>query len=326
MLSDRLAQVAKSVLKRRAMGVALCVVFLIGASPVCGQSGLRIAKEQAGARVSAGNQLVMQYQGVENPMKPYVKLWATPGGVNVLRDSPADHKHHHGLMFAVAVDGVNFWEERQGSSGCQKNRSLVADGVRQRDGRSCAVLTHQIEWIGPDSSKLMLQEQRILKVCRADDVAASLLIWQGRFRAPPGQPSVTLGGSRYFGLGMRFVRSMDIGGQFQNADGKTGVEGTNDTRSAWCAYRAVADGKPVTVAMFDYPDNPRHPATWFTMDSHFAYLAATLNLSKQPLVIHSGKPLVLRYAVALWDGHVEAGQIDQLYRRLTAWSSEEDEH
>ena len=44
-------------------------------------------------------------------MKPYADQLFSPAGVQVLRDSPLDHKHHHGLMYALAVDGVNFWEE-----------------------------------------------------------------------------------------------------------------------------------------------------------------------------------------------------------------------
>ena len=149
-----------------------------------------------------------------------------------------------------------------------------------------------------------------------------MLAWRCRLGAPPGKQSVTLSGSPYFGLGMRFVVSMDAGGQFQNADGKTGVEGTNAVQSAWCAYSAVADGKPVTVAMFDSPNNPRHPATWFTMNTPFAYLAVTLNLSKEPLVIEAEKPLELQYAVAVWDGHVKAEKIDTLYARLRKWAAE----
>ncbi|MHC4656117.1 MAG: DUF6807 family protein, partial [Planctomycetota bacterium] len=45
------------------------------------------------------------------PFKPYVQQLFSPAGVNILRDAPADHLHHHALMFAVKVNGVNFWEE-----------------------------------------------------------------------------------------------------------------------------------------------------------------------------------------------------------------------
>jgi hypothetical protein len=80
----------------------------------------------------------------------------------------------------------------------------------------------------------------------------------------------------------------------------------------------MADGKPVTVAMFDYPKNFRHPATWFTMEKPFAYLCATLDLSKEPFEIQQGKPLLLRYGVALWDGAPEPAEIEKLYQKWVA--------
>ena len=95
-------------------------------------------------------------------------------------------------------------------------------------------------------------------------MGATLLTWQSEFEVPQGKDFATLTGSPYFGLGMRFIKSMDTDGRFYNADGKIAVEGTNGKQAIWCAYTAKADGKPVTVAMFSHPVNERHPATWFT--------------------------------------------------------------
>ena len=313
-----------SAVSRRAVMVSLFLWALVmtGSLPAFAQEALRIAKEPAGISVRSGERLVLQYQDTPQPMKPYIKQWLTPAGVSALRDSPFDHKHHHALMFAVAVDGVNFWEERE-MSGSQKPRSLSGMKTYTRAGLDWATFTQAIDWTAPKSDAVMLKERRRIDACRVPEPAVSLLIWRCKLEPPPGKESVTLGGATYFGLGVRFVQSMDTGGRFINADGKTGVQETNAARSAWCAYSAAADGKPVTVAMFDHPANPRHPATWFTMDSGFAYLSATLDLSKQPLVVESKKPLELTYGMALWDGQVEAEQIEKLYRRLLAWAAEE---
>ena len=43
----------------------------------------------------------------------------------MVRDAPSDHLHHHGLMFAVQVNEVNFWEER-GTPGPDEVRNLPA--------------------------------------------------------------------------------------------------------------------------------------------------------------------------------------------------------
>ena len=74
-------------------------------------SDLRVKQESSTVSVSGGDRPVLRYRYDRVPMKPYVDQLFTPGGVQVLRDSPHDHKHHHGLMFAVAVDGVDFWAE-----------------------------------------------------------------------------------------------------------------------------------------------------------------------------------------------------------------------
>ncbi len=290
-------------------------VLLFAAAAAYGQDALRVEADQSAVVIKSGDKPLAKYQSVENPAKPYLAELYSPAGVNVLRDSPVDHKHHHGLMFAVAVDGVDFWAEGD-KFGLQKHRGGDEPRVIERDGRSWVVGNQKLDWVAPTGDKLLLREDRTMVVGRMADLGATVVGGQCVLEAPPGKDSVTLTGSPYFGLGMRFVQSMDKGGTFLNADGKTGVAGTNDARSAWCAYSASADGKPVTVAMFDLPQNPRHPATWFTMDQGFAYMAATLNLAKEPLKIQSRKPLVLRYAVAVWDGKVEKAKIEQLYQRL----------
>jgi hypothetical protein len=54
------------------------------------------------------------------------------------------------------------------------------------------------------------------------------------------------------------------------------------------------------------------------MDKPFAYVAATLDLSRQPFVIEAVTPLELRYAVAVWDGEIDAAKIEALYREAIA--------
>jgi Methane oxygenase PmoA len=117
---------------------------------------------------------------------------------------------------------------------------------------------------------------------------------------------------------MRFIESMDSGGRFFNADDKLGEIVRGDERLTavkWCAYTAKADGKPVTVAVFDHPENFRYPARMFTMTQHFAYLSATRNEWKEPITVKAGKPLDLRFGVAVWDGEVDKKTVEKLYQR-----------
>ena len=301
----------------------LAVDLLASASlnPAFAENPMCITAEENVVSIHAGERLLMRYRYENVPFKPYVQQLFSPRGVNVLRDAPANHLHHHGLMFAVAVDGVNFWEEQQ-AAGRQAHRSLTDVRIDKCDDIPRVSFTEHIDWINPRSGELLLKELRTIEVCQASDLDVTLLTWRSRFEPPPGRESATLTGSHYFGLGMRFLASMDKVGKFLNADGKTDNVVRGDewrVRSVWCAYTAEADGKAVTVAMFDHPDNARHPATWFTMSKPFTYLSATLNLHKKPLKVALDNPLVVRYAVALWDGRVKTSQIDKLYRRWAAW-------
>ncbi|MCP4639856.1 MAG: hypothetical protein GY851_05460 [bacterium] len=247
---------------------------------------------------------VIRYRTGDVPYKPYADVLRTPSGVNILRDAPHDHLHHHALMFAVKVNDVNFWEERD-APGRQIHRGELKTGRIVEIGAGCAWFERAVDWLAPDDS-VLLREHRRIEVHETTGV--SLVTWSSTFTAP--KPA-TLTGAHYHGFGMRFVESMDKDGAFVLPEGAEGelVRGTEYlTPAPWCAYAAKVDGKPVTVAMFDDPDNPR-PVLWFTMTAPFAYLSATLNYWREPLEIPEDGKARLRYGIAVWDGHVTAETI-----------------
>jgi hypothetical protein len=263
--------------------------------------------------VRAGSRPVLEYQSAASPMKPYVGQLFTPAGVPILRDSPKDHKHHHALMFAVKAGGVNFWEEVK-HSGRQVAQAAPALNSSRVNAASRSTILQQLDWLGPEDRKI-LEEQRTVSVISNSDIPATLVTWRSRLHAPKGQDAVTLKGTHYDGLGMRFVESMDNGGRFFNSEGKEGtlVRGTERVAEArWAAYTAKAGARPVTVAIFDHPKNPR-PGHFFTMTSPFAYLSVTLNVWKQPIEMAPDSDLDVRYGVALWDGQIKPEQVETLY-------------
>ena len=286
-------------------------------------ANLRTVQDKSTISILEGDRPVLRYRFADVPQKPYADQLFSPSGVQILRDSPHDHKHHHGLMYAVTVDKVDFWvESGKGEAnrgiGRQVHRSLGDVRAEVRNGTGRAGFVEELDWLGPAADKPLAVERRQIDVLRADDLGATLLEWRCRLQTPSGKDSIRISGSHYFGLGMRFVESMDRGGRFFCGADKpgTGVRGDEKlTPARWCAYTAKADGKPVTVAMFDHPANVRHPALMFTMTQPFAYLSATLNEWKEPLVVKAGHPLNLCYGVALWDGEADKAAVEKLYQR-----------
>ena len=297
------------------MLVGLSVLF--SALPdAWGKTPLQVTVEADSVRVCSGQAALLRYSYGDVPFKPYVKELFTPNGLNVLRDAPHDHLHHHALMFALAVDGVNYWEEMP-DAGRQGHVRFSDVVVEEQGGVPNAGFTERLNWVD-SSGQRALQEDRTIRVCQTTEPKATVVLWQSHLSVPTGKSSVTLTGAHYFGLGIRFIEAMDGVGSFRNAKGKSGTVFRGEeklVRSDWCAYTAQADGKDVTVAMFGHPDNARHPATWFTMVKPFAYLAATLGLHETPLEVMAEQPLTLCYGVALCDGVATSEQIDRLYEQ-----------
>jgi hypothetical protein len=254
------------------------------------------------------------YRSTENPKKPYMEQLFTPAGQQVLLDSPADHVHHHGLMFALSVDDVSYWEEDD-----RGGRQTVVETKAVGKG----MLSQSLRWIDPQGNA-KLNEQRRIHLSQTTD--ATWLTWQSTLAVPASIDKVHLGGSHYYGLGMRFFPSFDSVTTFRFPGGAVGeaVRGTEKmTRAPWVASVGQVDESTVTVVMLSHPTNARHPVWWFTMDEPFAYQSATLNLWKQPLTLGRHDALALTFGVALIDGDISMEQIKSLYTHWVTSLSDE---
>ena len=247
--------------------------------------------------------------------KPYLKEFRNSGGINVIRDSPPDHRHHHGIMFAVRIDGVNFWEEQE-QSGRQEQRRLLPVVEGALGGVSYASFGQELAWTRPSDPLPLLLETRRLTVCFADELGATLTDWRSVLTVPQGRDGVVLSGPNYVGLGVRFTTSMDRGGLFRNANGQSGVRETDGAEARWTAYSGpLGRGRVATVALFG---DAQTPPRWFTLDEPFAYLAATLGLDRQPVRLAENSRLELRYGLAVWATNPEPTRIQALYERWQA--------
>lgn len=297
----------------------ICLLFLLPvATLLAGEPANRkIEATDAAVCVKNGDRLVIEYVYGKDLSRPYVRQLCTPGGVNFLRDNVADHIHHHGLMFALQADAVDFWAETKGC-GREVHRTFPKLGKMAASDEDVdyAAVNEAVDWLAPGQEKPLVEETRTI-VVHGGAGDATLLTWRSDLQVGEGKAAVKLSGHHYYGLGMRFLKSMD-GAEFFTAKGKVdGAIVRNDERLTpghWCACRAQVDGKPVTVAMFDAPANPR-PALWFTMAKQFSYLSATINLWKEPFTLESGKPFALTYGVAAWDGKASPETIEKMYKQ-----------
>lgn len=286
----------------------LCSLSILVLGTVASADGEGVPQVALG--VPEGPQIAL-WQAAPNPNKPYIAQLFAPGDkpLPLLDDSPPDHFHHHGLMFAISVDDTDFWAEK-GIGHAGRQQPLEKSENRQADG-----FTRELNWLAQDDTLLVEETRKVrVRVTGKDADAVHWLDWQSKLSPAGGRDSVRLSGAHYFGLGMRFLPAWTgtAGFSWQSAANPPEVGGPERvTPGGWCAASCEIDGRPVTVLMIDHPANPR-PVTWFTMTKPFCYLSATLGLNTKPIELAAGKSLTLRYGIAVLAGAADRVRLEKL--------------
>ena len=260
--------------------------------------------------------------------KPYVRELYTLRGENVLRDAPPDHLHHHGMMYAVFVNGINFWEER-GTPGFEKHVELpLHTATIDAKGMPVASFTEIIHWLAPTNKAsadslagALLIEQRTLTVAIDEKNEEVALRWDSQFQVGPNAGKVTLHGPNYDGLGLRLPESFNHVARFQNSADQpyAGKNTQNVIPARWTSVAGVMDGREVMLVMFGRPDNARGDGFFFTMLDPFAYLSATQGLDKKPLEYSAGDKFSLSYLLTVYSENKSPEFIRQ---RCELWEKE----
>jgi hypothetical protein len=251
---------------------------------------------------------VLVYVYAPSQFKPYVKELYTLSGDNVLLDSPPDHLHHHALMYAITVNGINFWEEAT-DPGYQRSLKDPDAAVSLRlDGSPQAIITHQLFWVARTNANLpepqpaaVLIENRTLLIGVNAATEELSVHWQSDFKVGPAAASVTLSGSDYHGLGVRFPRSWDRVARHSNSQNAPyPTQGRRDVVDArWSAVAHTVEGRPQMLAVFAHPDQAGS-SKFFSMLEPFTYLSATQGLDKNPLKVDAGGTFRLKYLVTVY--------------------------
>ena len=251
--------------------------------------------------VSYKGRPLLVYAFATNQFKPYVRELYTLRGENVLRDAPPDHLHHHGMMYAIRVNGINFWEERD-APGVQRHVAMQRERAHV-DKVPTAQFTELIHWLAPTNLDTpLLIERRKITVAVNEDNQEVAVRWDAQFQAGPKAGTVRLHGPNYNGLGLRLPESFNHVARFQNSEALpyTGQNTQNVIPARWTSVSGVMEGRDVMLVMFGCKDNARGDGYYFTMLDPFAYLAVTQGLDQQPLEYSAGDKFTLHYLLTVY--------------------------
>jgi hypothetical protein len=295
-------------------GIAGCLALSCLAAGAEAPLSLDVNAERGELEIRGKGQKLLVYAFASNQFKPYVSELYTLRGENVLRDAPADHLHHHGLMYAVQVNGVNFWEENI-EPGFQRSDKPLKSPLRLPHAR----FTQMIHWAastnGPVTEALLVESRSLsLTINEADDEVA--LTWESNFSVGPASRKIKLHGTDYNGLGLRLPQSFDHVAEFQNSEhaAYTAADSRNVIAGKWSSVTGAIDGGELTVALFGDP-GAKCGNHFFTLSDPFAYLSVTQALNKQPLEYAPGEKFQLRYLVLVFSRPKGSEFLNQRYER-----------
>jgi hypothetical protein len=261
-------------------------------------------------------------------MKPFLAPLRAADGTIVTRRWPMesniegeshDHPHHTGLWFTHDdVNGVKFWENPK--PGPDIGRVVLDRIDKTRGGNKTGVIEADFRWEGPDN-KVILREHR--KMTFYSDPENRIIDIDITLR--PNREPVKFGDTKEGTFGIRLADKMtekQKGGMMTNAAGQTGMKAVWGKPSPWVDYAGTLDGKPVGVAIFDHPENPKHPTYWHARD--YGLFAANPFGEKDffrdktrdgSLTIQPGKSLRFRYRVIIHPGLTANTPLAEMYSK-----------
>lgn len=292
-------------------------------------------------RVEIGGQLFTEYV-FKGASRPYCYPIFAADGTSLVRDFPmketageeTDHKHHRALMFAHSnVNAVDFWNE--GTSGTKFPKGdTVHDGFVESTSGAVGVLRVRNRWVAPDG-RLMATDETTMRFRGEGD--ARMLDYEVTIQARPDAPLV-MGDNKDGTMAIRIAQWMTMPHKYlkQDVPGAGHIvtaRGDRDaaawgTRAEWCDYFAARNGKTYGIAIFDHPQNVRHPTWWMARDyGLFAAnpfgqkdfeVAAKHPPGKGDYTIPAGGTLTLRYRFYFHRGDEKAANVAGRYADYAA--------
>jgi hypothetical protein len=308
-------------LRKSSQGWAACLLNFMLVLPGIGAQEIttQLDREQGLLEWRCEERLLLVYVFATNQFKPYVREFYTLTGDNMLRDAPADHLHHHGLMYAITVNGVNFWEEHDHPGVQRPIQFLQLKSGRNENGLPEAEFTQLIHWVAPDQeddAALLLEKRTLTLTIDGNELA---LRWQSEFEAGPAAQKVKLHGTAYHGLGLRLPAEWDGVARHSNSEKLPYSEQQNwdVTPARWAAVTQEAQGREIMVALFAHPSN-QGESRFFSMQNPFAYLSATQNLEQAPLEVQRGDTFSVDYLFLASSPGTNSQALEKRYLRWIA--------
>lgn len=314
------------------LGLLACIPAMHAETVAVERDGDKIAVE------IGGQPFTNFYFGADAP-KPYLHPLRAPDGTVVTRSYPmdevageqTDHPHHRGVWFSHGeVNGFDFWANEVSQRERGRKGTIALNKIEAvESGANRGLIRASFNWLDT-SGKALLAESRSMTFERIGqdnvvsfDITLTALVDSVHFGdTKEGTFAVRMATE----LEEQHLRAKGIArtGKITNADGKSTEANTWGKRSPWVDYAGTLQGKPMGVAIFDHPSNPKFPTYWHVRG--YGLFAANIfgehdfysdESRDGSITLANGKTLRFRYRVVVHPGRTADANIESKYK---AWS------
>jgi hypothetical protein len=239
-------------------------------------------------------------------------------------DTKKDHPHQRGLWFAHAwVNHLDFWNiaplKQRPYNQPDRGKIVLKQMGEIKSGKGSGSIAAEFNWTDVKGD-VLLTESRLMtfysdpKLRTADfDITLTAV------------KQVTFGDEKdgVFGLRLRPVLQEEGStGVITNAEGLVSEKLAWGKPSNWCDYSGEIQGEKVGVAIFDHPENPRHPERWHVRGyglfavNPFGLSAFTNDKSQHgDMVLEPGQKFRFRYRVVIHPGDAKSADVAALWAK-----------
>ncbi|MCX6998106.1 MAG: PmoA family protein [Kiritimatiellaeota bacterium] len=273
------------------MGAVL--LFGLARAVVANEPQYRWRQTDSSLALADGERIVWQLNFKKEEGKPYFHPLTLNKDTTLTALRPQDHPWHRGLWWSWKfINGVNYWEENRKTGLCDGRTELVSVKAEPASDYAARV-EMQLSYHVPGKAPL-LTERRLLEMSAPDAQGDYAIDWTSVFTAGPEDlkldrtPPKNMAGG-YAGLSCRLSAACK-GWTFTDSAGRHGATNIYGQTAQW-----VNVSRGGGLAIFDHPDNLRHPTPWYPNDSMPFFSPALL--FREPYLLPAGKTITLRYRV-----------------------------
>ena len=295
--------------------------------------GVQITENPDRLRIEINGKLFTEYFFKDVP-RPYCYPLMGPGDTAMTRNWPMksvpdeehDHPHHRSLWFSHgSVNGNDFWSETKSAG------KIIHEGfIEIKSGKESGTIKTRNKWVAVDGT-VVCADQETLRIYNTENDKERLFDFEITLQAI--DKDLVFGDTKEGTMASRLAETMRVKGKVGHGHivNSKGVRdgATWGKRAEWCDYYGPVGEKIVGMAIFDHPENPRHPTWWHVRD--YGLFAANPfgkhDFESLPdkaagnLTVPAGKSLTFRYRFYLHTGDEQEGKVADKYQEYVKAST-----